>query len=165
MERRRRRFVVKKKKKRRPRYPPVVPSTRDYTGDSNGWIEITILFRFSNDSCTLLIFLLLGRTPRYHCPLTLYRGFIRNSSSGTSLENLSPVLDAEGLLGIRGKGIRMFLVDILSDLFIKDFYIFSCSNETRFVIERGRIKVIAFKRFVQCFEGKFFTSGKDFAFR
>lgn len=59
----------------------------------------------------------------------------------------------------------MFLVDILSDLFIKDFYVFSCSNETGFVIERGRIKVIAFKRFVQCFEGKFFISGKDFAFR
>lgn len=54
----------------------------------------------------LLIFLFpRPEIPDTIAPLTLYRGFIGNSSSRSSLENLSSVLDTKDL-GIRGKGIR-----------------------------------------------------------
>lgn len=73
-------------------------------------VRITILFRSSKDSCTYAPYFPFSSArhteiPDTIAPLTLYRGFIGNSSSRSSLENLSSVLDTKDL-GIRGKGIR-----------------------------------------------------------
>lgn len=73
-------------------------------------VRITILFRSSKDSCTYAPYFPFSSARHTEildtvAPLTLYRGFIGNSSSRSSLENLSSVLDTKDL-GIRGKGIR-----------------------------------------------------------